>query len=167
MDLGNTAAGDADLESLRGWDRLNDLNLLNTAVTDAGLERLAGLPSLERLTLGGSRLTGPGLARLQRLPLLRSLTVLNADLGDADLAFLQEIKALDFLFLGAQPAVGPKLLRGQGLFLAIPHFLGLRINTLLFSRKVLHFLHHLRHTGAPLRALALFHRFHHLLGSLI
>ena len=57
---------DADLQHLKGLNRLRGLILDNTNVTDAGLEHLKGLNRLRYLGLSGTQVTESGIQNLQK-----------------------------------------------------------------------------------------------------
>jgi len=75
VDLGGTAATDADLSRLRGLRHLQSLELRKTKVTDAGMENLKGLGNLQTLSVECIEVTGAGIEKLKGLTKLRSLTL--------------------------------------------------------------------------------------------
>ena len=90
---------DAAIASIRGWEKLERLNLRGTDITDTslryvggmtslrsldvsgtqitnnGMEYLANLRDLEELRIGGNKVTGSGLHILKTLPRLRTLSL--------------------------------------------------------------------------------------------
>ena len=93
---------DTAIAYIRGWRKLERLNLRGTDVTDTalayitqipslrsldvsytqvtnnGLDYLSSLPKLEELVIGGNKVTGAGLRILKQLPALRSLSLNGA-----------------------------------------------------------------------------------------
>ena len=59
-------ASDADLAILRGFDRLEYVDIEFSDVTDAAIDDLCSLPQLKYLRLGGSKITPQGIAELRR-----------------------------------------------------------------------------------------------------
>jgi hypothetical protein len=99
VNLGTTAATDADLASLKGFDKLKKLMLNGTKVTDAGLEHLKGLTNLEKLYLVDTKVTDAGLEHLKGLPNLKVLSLVGTQITDAGLDRLKELKNLETLFV--------------------------------------------------------------------
>lgn len=60
LQMANPDVTDDVLKSLRGLDRLRELDLNDTAITDAGLMVLKDLPALESLRLKNTRITDAG-----------------------------------------------------------------------------------------------------------
>ncbi len=60
LQMANPDVTDDVLESLRGLDRLKELDLNDTAITDAGLMVLKDLPALESLRLKNTKITDAG-----------------------------------------------------------------------------------------------------------
>src|SRR4051812_9253827 len=63
--LGQTQAGDAELELLKGLTQLEELSLANSKVTDAGMAHLAGLTKLQSIHLADTAVGDEGLKKLQ------------------------------------------------------------------------------------------------------
>lgn len=60
VQMANPDVDDATLTSLRGFDKLRELDLSDTKVTDEGLKLVKDLPALTSLRLAGTRITDSG-----------------------------------------------------------------------------------------------------------
>jgi hypothetical protein len=90
LDLGSSTT-DAGLENIKGMTTLLYLSLVNAKITDAGMEHLKGLTQLQTLNLYGTRLTDAGLEHLIGLTQLRTLVLNQTQVTDAG---LKNIKGL-------------------------------------------------------------------------
>ena len=81
VDFSGTQITDADLDVLKGLDRLEYLDLSDTRVTDAGLVKVKELKSLDTLSLMFTPVTERGLDELSALPNLRVLLLTNENLS--------------------------------------------------------------------------------------
>jgi Leucine Rich repeat len=81
---------DADIGSLKGFNKLRRLEIGSTQVTDAGLAELAELSSLQALDLSRTRITDKGLAQLKRLKQLQWLVVTGTKVTDKGVKELQK-----------------------------------------------------------------------------
>jgi hypothetical protein len=99
---------DTDLQFIRGFSQLRELDLQQTQLTDAALPYLKGLVHLEALDLSVTRVTDAGLKHLEGLTCLHSLKlsccsqVTNA--GLEHLEGLTDIRSLDLSFTQATDA---------------------------------------------------------------
>ncbi|MBX6311825.1 MAG: hypothetical protein IRY99_02725 [Isosphaeraceae bacterium] len=99
VNFATSKATDADLEPLKGLNRVQKLTLNNTKITDAGLEHLKGLTSLRKLYLVDTDVTDAGLEALKGLTELQVLSLVGTKVTDAGLEHLKELKNLEELFV--------------------------------------------------------------------
>src|SRR5439155_18591632 len=66
---------DEGLAAIKGWRKLQRLNVHGAKVTDTTLDHISGIPTLESLNIGSAMVTDIGLERLTTLPGLKELTV--------------------------------------------------------------------------------------------
>ena len=78
LDLRGTDVTDTALEYIARIPSLRSLDVSYTQVTNNGLDFLGSLPKLEELVIGGNKVTGAGLRVLKQLPTLRSLSLNGA-----------------------------------------------------------------------------------------
>jgi hypothetical protein len=100
VDLTDTRVRDKDLGKLKGWSKLEELQIDGTRVTDAGLEHLKDLGRLRTLSLGLTGVTDAGLENLKGLNLLRMLSLDATHVTDTGLEHLKRLSQLEKLFLG-------------------------------------------------------------------
>jgi internalin A len=94
---------DEGISALKGWKRLERLNLRGTKITDTTLEHLAGIPTLESIDIGFAQFTDSGLQNLALLPRLRELSIGGNKLTDVGMQFLRQLPGLTYLDVsGAQ-----------------------------------------------------------------
>lgn len=90
---------DLDMETLGGFERLEELNLGGAKITDAGLRGLARLGRLRSLDLSRTQVSGKGIRELAALGSLERLTLWQAeniqDDAAAALASMRNLKVLD------------------------------------------------------------------------
>lgn len=72
-------------EHIAKLENLRALDIAHTQIEDEGFEHLAGLARLEDLAIGGNRLEGSALAALKLLPALRNLDVAGIQRVDSGL----------------------------------------------------------------------------------
>lgn len=82
VDLLIAEFGDTDLDLLKGFASLEELNLRGTKVTDAGIKRLRVLKQLRSLNLTATNLTDAGIAELMAFPHLESLVLRYTHITD-------------------------------------------------------------------------------------
>jgi hypothetical protein len=99
VDLESTNETDAGLEHLKGFTKLQRLNLANTKVTDEGLQHLKELANLRRLNLTNTKVIGPGLEHLKGLTQLQLLDLSGTQVTDAGLEHLKGLTNLQMLYL--------------------------------------------------------------------
>ena len=78
LNLRGTDVTDTALEYIGQIGSLRSLDVSYTQITNDGLEFLSSLPALEELVLGGNKVTGAGLRVLKLLPFLRTLSLSGA-----------------------------------------------------------------------------------------
>jgi hypothetical protein len=115
VDLSGRAAGDANLESLKGLPRLNALILRGTAVTDAGMAVLKDTGKLRSLDLDDCRVTDAGIAHLSTLTSLRGLHLAGTGITDQGVANLSPLTKLWVLSLRDTGITDAGLVHLQGL----------------------------------------------------
>ena len=93
-------AADADLECLKEFPNLVELNLHYSKLSDAGLEHLKSLNSLKALSISSAKITNAGVAHLKGLTGLEILELENARIDDDGLVHLKGMTHLDLLHLG-------------------------------------------------------------------
>ncbi|QDT49153.1 Internalin-A precursor [Symmachiella dynata] len=99
VDLSNTPANNATLESLSGLPHLTRLDLMNTQISDAGLERLCKLTKLEYLSLFGTGITNIGLEHIQQITSLSHLSLAHTKIDDSALKQMKTLTQLEQLTL--------------------------------------------------------------------
>jgi Leucine-rich repeat (LRR) protein len=85
LNLRGTRVTSKALPYLASLPALRDLDLSNTQIEDEGFEHLQALPKLERLAIGGNRLTGACLPLLKLIPTLVELDVSGIQRVDSGL----------------------------------------------------------------------------------
>lgn len=90
---------DAELQVVKSFPQLRNLDLRRTQVTDKGLAHLERLTKLQELYLDSTRLTDAGLGRLEGLKELRKLSLNDTEITDLGLGFLKELTNLEELSL--------------------------------------------------------------------
>src|SRR5437879_1937348 len=85
---------DEGLAHLKGWKKLERLNVRGVKITDTGLEHVASLSSLEWLDAGFARITSNGLDFLSALPKLKGLAIGGNKISDSGLRVLKQLPAL-------------------------------------------------------------------------
>jgi len=101
--LSRTQVSDSGLENLKGLTKLRDLDLSHTQISDAGLEHLKGM-NIRRLDLWGTAVTEAGLEHLKGLPNLTSLTFVNMQISNAGLEHLKSMTNLKRLMFKTTPS---------------------------------------------------------------
>lgn len=93
------SATDADVQHLRGLQRLARLNLKDPQITDAGLESLGTLPALNVLQANGANISGEGLRHFDRLKHIKEISLNDTPMTDVGLTHLGRLKSLETLRL--------------------------------------------------------------------
>jgi len=93
---------DEGLAAIKGWRKLQRLNVHGAKVTDTTLDHISGIPTLESLNIGSAMVTDIGLERLTTLPGLKELTIGGNKLTDAGLQALRQLPSLTYLDLGGR-----------------------------------------------------------------
>ncbi len=75
LNLRGTDITDTSLQYIGGMTSLRSLDVSGTQITNNGMEYLAGLRDLEELRIGGNKVTGSGLHVLKVLPRLKKLSL--------------------------------------------------------------------------------------------
>lgn len=78
LNLRGTDITDTSLQYLAGVTTLKSLDISDTQVTNNGMEYIASLRNLEELLVGGNKVTGAGLRVLKTLPNLKRLSLRGA-----------------------------------------------------------------------------------------
>ena len=80
--------GDAELERLKPFDRIESLGVVQTAISDAALRHLRGRAALKGLFLGGNWIGDAGIENLglETLPQLEVLEIRSTQVTDAKVA---------------------------------------------------------------------------------
>jgi internalin A len=91
---------DEGMAAVRGWKKLERLNLRGTKITDTTLEHLANVTTLESLDAGFAQITDVGLDRLTPLLNLKELVIGGNKLTDAGLQSLRQFPGLTSLSMG-------------------------------------------------------------------
>jgi len=122
----NDGLRDEDLQVLRHFPHLTDLQITAPLITDEALIHIQGIKTLRELDLNGTQVTGRGLKRLGGIPLemlvlsgpavtdettealavfpdLRKLIVGKSAVTDAGLANLKHVPRLEKLYLSESP----------------------------------------------------------------
>jgi hypothetical protein len=84
-----SSVADADLQSIRCFSQLRELDLRQTGITDAALPHLNGLARLESLNLSLTRVTDAGLENLKGLTQLKELCLDDTQVTVAGVTKLQ------------------------------------------------------------------------------
>jgi len=93
---------DEGLAAIKGWKKLERLNVHGTKISDTSLEHISGITTIESLDVGSSMVTDVGLEQLSVLPKLRELTIGGNELGDAGLQALRLLPGLTYLDLNGR-----------------------------------------------------------------
>ena len=93
---------DEGLAAIKGWKKLEKLNIHGTKISDTTLEHISGITTIESLDVGSSMVTDVGLEQLSSLPKLRELTIGGNELGDAGLQALRLLPGLTYLDLNGR-----------------------------------------------------------------
>lgn len=93
---------DEGLAALKGWRKLERLNVHGTKASDTTLEHISGISTIETLDVGSSMVTDVGLEQLSALPKLKRLTLGGNELGDAGLQSLRLLPGLTYLDLNGR-----------------------------------------------------------------
>jgi Leucine Rich repeat len=102
LDLSDSGATDAALETVRGLNGLGTINLAGCKqVTDRGLLLLSGMSRLQSLNLSGTGVTDRGLEALSQIPRLQKLDLSKTNLDGHGLTYLKQQKFLTELNLTA------------------------------------------------------------------
>ncbi len=102
LDLGDSDATDAMLQSLRGFAGFDTMNLAGCKqVTDRGLLSLSEMPRLQSLNLSGTGITDQGLLALSHFPGLQTLDLSRTRIDGHGLTHLKQQKFLVQLNLTA------------------------------------------------------------------
>jgi hypothetical protein len=99
VDLDSEKVTDADLQLLRGMDRLRSLALGRAKITDAGIDTIAELQQLEFLYFLGTPVTDGGLRKIARLAQLQTLVLNRTKVTDAGMENFRAMGQLDDLSL--------------------------------------------------------------------
>ena len=99
INLAGTPITDSGLEQLALWPKLRYLYLDYTGITNLGLERLRALRQLRVLSLNGTRITDDGLRQLRGLSNLRDLVLPFTAVTDGGLESLEDLTKLESLIL--------------------------------------------------------------------
>jgi hypothetical protein len=90
-----------DFSFLRGFPRLEELNVGFNRFSDDHAQYLTGATGLRRLLLSSTQLGDEGLRQLESLNKLEALNLSNTQITDASLARLKSFPKLQFLILNA------------------------------------------------------------------
>ncbi len=93
---------DEGVAAIRGWKKLERLNLRGTKITDNTLAMLAGMPSLVSLDAGYAEITDAGLRHLATLSSLRELAIGGNKLNEVGLEVLHALPKLARLDLSGR-----------------------------------------------------------------
>jgi len=93
---------DEGLAAIKGWKKLERLNVHGTKVSDTTLEHISELSEIETLDVGSTMVTDVGLEQLSALPKLKKLTIGGNELGDAGLQSLRLLPGLTYLDLNGR-----------------------------------------------------------------
>jgi hypothetical protein len=107
LDLSLTYVSDLGIERLKGFDRLEELNLYAAEfITDAALAFLRGHRTLKTLNLRGTDVTDTSLAYIAELPALTSLDISFTQITDVGLEHLASLPLIEELNLGGNKISG-------------------------------------------------------------
>lgn len=90
---------DEGMSAIKGWKKLQRLNVRGTRITDSTLEHAASVPTLLALDAGFAQVTDVGLDHLASLPGLKELSIGGNKLTDAGLQSLRYLTVLTHLDL--------------------------------------------------------------------
>lgn len=90
---------DEGMSAIKGWKKLQRLNMRGTRITDSTLEHAASVPTLQALDVGFAQVTDVGLDHLASLTNLKELSIGGNKLTDAGLQSLRYLTALTHLDL--------------------------------------------------------------------
>lgn len=93
---------DEGLAAIKGWKKLEKLNIHGTKISDTTLEHISGITTIESLDVGSSMVTDVGLEQLSSLTKLKELTIGGIELGDAGLQALRLLPGLTYLDLNGR-----------------------------------------------------------------
>jgi hypothetical protein len=88
--LADSSLTDADMEKMRRWKYLRELNTPHSKITDAGLAHLAGCKSLIVLDISGTGVTDAGLVHLSSVRNLLELNLTDTNVTDEGVDKLQK-----------------------------------------------------------------------------
>lgn len=110
LDLSLTLITDAGMEQLKALENVRDLNLFAVEqITDTAVAYLRGWRKLERLNLRGTDVTDTALEYIGQITSLRSLDVSYTQITNNGLEFLSSLPALEELVLGGNKVTGAGL----------------------------------------------------------
>jgi uncharacterized membrane protein len=92
LNLDKMPVTDKELQLIRQFTALRQLNLAFTNITDSGVAALQSLKELKRLSISGTRVTEAGIKKVLGLPKLQHIYCWNTNMSDAGLATLQKQK---------------------------------------------------------------------------
>jgi internalin A len=90
---------DEGMSAIKGWKKLQRLNVRGTRITDSTLEHAASVPTLTALDAGYAQVTDVGLDHLASLPNLKELAIGGNKITDAGLQSLRYLTGLTHLDL--------------------------------------------------------------------
>ena len=93
---------DEGLAAIKGWQKLEKLNVHGTKISDTTLEHISGIDTIKSLDVGSSMVTDVGIEQLSALPKLEELTIGGNELGDAGLQALRLLPGLTYLDLNGR-----------------------------------------------------------------
>lgn len=88
---------DEGMSAVKGWKKLQRVNLRGTKVTDTTLAYLGALTELEFVDVGFSQITDNGIEVLSALPKLKSLAIAGNKLTDVGLQAVRHMPVLESL----------------------------------------------------------------------
>ena len=94
LNLGGSAATDADVLLCQGLTELNSVDLSRTQVTDASLQVLGRMPELRSLSLDQTQITDAGLEHLAGLKRLLTLNLAHTQITGTGIEQLKELREL-------------------------------------------------------------------------
>ena len=92
-------AKDGDLEKLKAYPQLREVDILSENITDEGLEHLKALAHLDTLKLNSSAVTNCGLRHVASLCGLRNLVLMRSQITPEGLRWLKKAPSLRELCL--------------------------------------------------------------------
>ncbi|TWU12750.1 Internalin-A precursor [Symmachiella macrocystis] len=99
ISFGLSQTTDVELESIKGFAGLQQLNLFGTQITDVGLEHLKGMTSLQKLELGYTKISDAGLEHLKEISKLSMLDLRGTQITGTGLEHLKGLTCLHELDL--------------------------------------------------------------------